>query len=76
MYRQLTVPILQVKFYVLFHMLEQTDPLLECYIFHRIVEECVVNRLAVELMAIIMNNASRWVVTLWYRTTWNCVKIT
>ena len=57
-------------------MLEQSDPLLECNIFYRVVEECVIYRVAVELMAIIMNNASRWVVTFWYRTTWNCVKIT
>ena len=56
-------------------MLEQPDSLLESQIFHRVVEECVVNRAAVELMAIIVNNPAMWVVTLWYRSAWDCVKI-
>ena len=56
-------------------MLEQSDSFLECYIFHRVVEKCVVNRVAIELMAVIMNNTAKGVVTLWYRSTWNGVKI-
>ena len=56
-------------------MLEQSDPILKCYIFHRVVEECVINRVAVELMAIVMNNPAKGVVTLWYRSTWDGVKI-
>ena len=56
-------------------MLEQSDPLLECQIFHRVIEESVINRAAVELVAIIVNNPAMGVVTLWHRSTWDGVKI-
>ena len=55
-------------------MLEQSDPVFECYIFHRVVEKCVVNRVAIELMAVVMDNAAKGVVTLRYRSTRNGVK--
>ena len=55
-------------------MLEQSDPLLECDIFHRVIEKCVINRVALELMAVIMNDTAKGVVAFWYRSTWDCVE--
>ena len=55
-------------------MLEQPDPVFEYYIFRRVVEQCVVNRVAIELMAVIMYNSAKGVVTLRYRSTRNGVK--
>ena len=72
--RQLTVTIFQIEFYVLFYMLEQPDSLLERNIFHRVVEEGVIYRYAVEFMAIIVDNSAVRVVPLWYRTTRDSVE--
>ena len=55
-------------------MLEQSDPLLESNIFHRVVEECVIYRDTVEFMAIVMDNSAIRVIPLWYRSTWDGVK--
>ena len=72
--RQLTIPIFQIEFYVLFNMLEQPDSLLERNIFHRVVEEGVIDRYAFEFMAVIMDNSAVRVVPLWYRSTRDGVK--
>ena len=72
--RQLTIPIFQIEFDVLFNMLEQPDSLLERNVFHRVVEEGIIYRYAVEFMAIIVDNSAIRVVPLWYRSTRDGVK--
>ena len=73
-YRELTITLFQIQFDVISYILEQFHPVLKGNILDRVVQQGVVNRAAVILMAIIVDNAPGRVIAFRHRTTWYRVK--